>query len=133
MKRHTTWKQNQPSRIFRAIGIGTGGGVGVLLILTLISAWLVYHQKLDLKLFAIVRYAIIAIACILGCVLTRLIAGKDSGKYAAWTSGLIWLIMVSGNLLVGFRANYAAVSFGICAAAFLISGLLGSGRNRWSY
>ena len=134
MRRHTTWKQNQPSRILRAVGIGVGGGAGVLLLLTALFTWLFYHQKLDLKLLAIVRYAVIAIACFLGCVLTQLLSGRNSGRNTVWTAGLIWLILLAGNILVGFRVKYSAVSFGICTAAFLFSGLLrGSTRKRRSY
>lgn len=134
MRRHTSWKQNQPSRILRAAGIGVGGEAGVLLLLTALFAWLFFHQKLDLKLLAIVRYAVIAIACFLGCMLTQLLSGKNSVRNAIWTAGLNWLILLAGNILVGFRMNYAVVTFGICVAAFLFSGLLrGSTRKRRSY
>lgn len=134
MRRHKKWTQNQPGKKLSAIGIGTGGGVGALLLLTALFTWLFYHQKLDLKFLAIVRYAVIAAACFLGCILTQLFSGKNSGRNAVWTATLIWLILLAGNIIIGFRVNYAAVSFGICFAAFLITGLLrGSARKRRAY
>ena len=133
MRRLRNRKHNPAWKKLRAVIIGAAVGAAVLLLLSSIAAWLIEKQKIDGKLLSVLRYALPIIAVLSAALLTQRLIGRQRRWISCFPALLLYLILLIGNLCMGFHAGNALRLFCACAGAWFCAVLIGRAGKRRAF